>query len=105
MTRGPVVVMAGGTGGHIFPGLAVAEELRRQSTEVIWLGSKAGLETQLVPQRGVPIETLSITALRGKGKLALVLAPVKLLRAVWQALGILRQHQPQSVLSLSLIHI
>jgi len=100
MKRGPVMVMAGGTGGHIFPGLAVAEELRRQSTEVIWLGSRAGLENELVPPRGVPIETLSISAIRGKGKLALALMPIKLLRAVWQALGILRRHQPRSVLSM-----
>lgn len=97
---GPIMVMAGGTGGHIFPGLAVADQLRQRQTEVIWLGSKQGLENQLVPARGIGLETLSITGLRGKGKLALLLAPFKLLRAVWQAARVLRVHRPSSVLSM-----
>ncbi len=97
---GPVMVMAGGTGGHIFPGLAVADVLRERQVPVVWLGSKRGLENQLVPAHGIALETLSITGLRGKGKLALLLAPFRLARAVWQAATIMRAHRPRSVLSM-----
>ena len=95
----PVLIMAGGTGGHIFPGLAVARALQAQSVPVVWLGSAHGLENQLVPKAGLTLETLRISALRGKGALALLAAPWRLLRAVMDAIAVLRRHQPRAVVS------
>jgi UDP-N-acetylglucosamine--N-acetylmuramyl-(pentapeptide) pyrophosphoryl-undecaprenol N-acetylglucosamine transferase len=95
----PVLIMAGGTGGHIFPGLAVARALAAQSVPVVWLGSAHGLENQLVPKAGIALETLHISALRGKGALALLAAPYRLLRALVEALAVLRRHRPRAVIS------
>jgi len=97
---GPVLIMAGGTGGHIFPGLAVARELQARDVPVVWLGSKVGLENRLVPDAGLPLETIDIAGLRGKGLRTLFVAPPKLLRALWQAIRVIRRHRPRSVLSL-----
>ena len=96
----PVLIMAGGTGGHIFPGLAVAEVLRAEGVPVTWLGAAGGLETRLVPQRGIALETVSIGGVRGKGLATRLLAPWRLLRAVVAAWGVLRRIRPRSVLSL-----
>jgi UDP-N-acetylglucosamine--N-acetylmuramyl-(pentapeptide) pyrophosphoryl-undecaprenol N-acetylglucosamine transferase len=95
----PVLIMAGGTGGHIFPGLAVARALQSLAVPVVWLGSAHGLENQLVPKSGIRLETLRISALRGKGVLALLAAPWRLLRAVLDALAVLRRHRPRAVIS------
>ncbi|HQW82199.1 MAG: undecaprenyldiphospho-muramoylpentapeptide beta-N-acetylglucosaminyltransferase [Rhodanobacteraceae bacterium] len=95
----PVLVMAGGTGGHIFPGLAVARALQAQAVPVVWLGSAHGLENQLVPKAGLHLETLRISALRGKGGFALAAAPWRLLRAVIEAVAVLRRHRPRAVIS------
>lgn len=97
---GPVLVMAGGTGGHIFPGLAVADELRARHVPVIWLGADGGLETRLVPQHGVPLQTLPISGVRGKGVLALLAAPLRVARAVAAARTLLKRLGPRCVLSL-----
>jgi UDP-N-acetylglucosamine--N-acetylmuramyl-(pentapeptide) pyrophosphoryl-undecaprenol N-acetylglucosamine transferase len=95
-----VIVMAGGTGGHVFPALAVAQGLIEHGAEVVWMGTRAGLEAQVVPARGLPIEWISVSGLRGKGIATLLLAPLKLARALWQALGILRRHRPSVVIGL-----
>jgi UDP-N-acetylglucosamine--N-acetylmuramyl-(pentapeptide) pyrophosphoryl-undecaprenol N-acetylglucosamine transferase len=96
----PVLIMAGGTGGHIFPGLAVADELRRMRTPVIWIGGRGGLEQRLVPQHGLPLETLPIAGVRGKGLVAKIFAPLRLVRAIAAARGLLKRHAPRSVLSM-----
>lgn len=95
-----ILIMAGGTGGHIFPALAVAEELCRHGAEVSWLGSRHGLEAELVPRAGYEIDYISIGGLRGKGAWTWLAAPLRLLRALWQALGVVRRRRPAAVLGL-----
>lgn len=91
--------MAGGTGGHIFPGLAVADALRALDTPVRWLGAAGGMECHRVPQHGIALDTVDISGLRGKGVLRWVAAPVRLARAVVQALGILGRVRPACAVS------
>ena len=95
-----VAVMAGGTGGHVFPALAVAELLRGQGLEVFWIGTRRGLEARLVPPRGFQIEWISIEGLRGKGIAQLIFAPWRLLVALRQAGAILRRRRPGVVLGM-----
>ena len=96
----PVLIMAGGTGGHVFPGLAVAERLSAQSVPVSWMGSVGGMESRLVPEHGVPFNGIAVQRLRGQGLLSRLLAPWHLLRAVWQALTVVRRLQPRAALAL-----
>src|SRR4029077_18610693 len=96
----PVLIMAGGTGGHVFPALALARLLRAQSLEVVWLGTERGLESRVIPAEGIPIEHLSVTGLRGKGALSWLAAPFRLARALWQALAIMRRYRPVVVVGL-----
>jgi UDP-N-acetylglucosamine--N-acetylmuramyl-(pentapeptide) pyrophosphoryl-undecaprenol N-acetylglucosamine transferase len=98
--RGVALVMAGGTGGHIFPGLAVAEALRERGWLVHWLGAPASMEERLVPPRGFAFEPVQFGGLRGKGLVTLALAPLKLLRAFWQSWRVVRRVRPDVVLGL-----
>lgn len=100
MSGQPVMIMAGGTGGHVFPGLAVAEVLGRRGVDVVWLGSTHGLENDWVPAAGLPLERLAVSGLRGRGLAGWLAAPVRLMKAVRQAGRIIKRHAPRSVLSL-----
>jgi UDP-N-acetylglucosamine--N-acetylmuramyl-(pentapeptide) pyrophosphoryl-undecaprenol N-acetylglucosamine transferase len=92
--------MAGGTGGHVFPALAVAERLRADGVDVFWIGTRRGMEARLVPQRGFAMEWIGIEGLRGKGMATLALAPFRLAAALWQAARILRRRRPAAVLGM-----
>lgn len=94
------LVMAGGTGGHIFPGLAVAEALRSRGWRVHWLGAPGSMESRLVPPRGFPLETIDFGGLRGKGLLTKLLLPLNLLRAFWQSIQVVRRVQPDVLVGL-----
>jgi len=96
----PVMVMAGGTGGHVFPALAVAKYLRDKGENIIWMGTRSGLESRLVPAANFPIEWLTIEGVRGKGILTKAMAPFKLLLACFQAIKLLRKYQPRAVLGM-----
>jgi UDP-N-acetylglucosamine--N-acetylmuramyl-(pentapeptide) pyrophosphoryl-undecaprenol N-acetylglucosamine transferase len=97
---GPVLIMAGGTGGHVFPALAVAHVLRDRGVAVVWLGVPGSMESRLVPANGFPIEWVQVAGIRGKGFKPWLQAPMSLVKAVAQALGVLRRVRPRSVLGL-----
>ncbi|MBF6631168.1 MAG: undecaprenyldiphospho-muramoylpentapeptide beta-N-acetylglucosaminyltransferase [Comamonas sp.] len=88
------LVMAGGTGGHIFPGLAVAQALREQGWRVHWLGAPNSMEARLVPPQGFPLESIEFGGVRGKGIMTLALLPLRLLKAFWQALLVIQRVKP-----------
>ena len=94
-----VMILAGGTGGHIFPGLAVAHALRARGATVSWLGADGAMETRLVPQHGIPIDTIAVRGLRGKGIATLLGAPLRVLAAVRAAGRVLRARRPGVVVS------
>lgn len=100
MDKRPVLIMAGGTGGHVFPALTVAEKLINLGIPVIWLGTKSGLEAKIVSQAGIPIELIRITGLRGKKIVDLMCHIPLVLTAVIQALKILKKWQPRVVLGM-----
>lgn len=96
----PILIAAGGTGGHVFPALAVADVLRGQSVPVVWMGTRAGLEARAVPAAGIDIEWLEVGGLRGKDWSTRLKAPFVLSHACWQAWRILRRHRPRALLGM-----
>lgn len=96
----PIVIMAGGTGGHIFPALAVADVLRERGHAVTWIGTHHGLESKLVPAAGIPIEWIDVSGVRGKGLATLLKSPFLLARALLQASRILHRLKPAAALGM-----
>jgi len=95
-----VLIMAGGTGGHVFPGLAVARHLTSKGVEVHWLGTKQGLESRLIPAENIPLHLITINGLRGKGFFTLLLAPLKISVAVKQSLCVIKKVKPDAVIGM-----
>lgn len=95
---GAILIMAGGTGGHVFPAIAIARLLRTERRQVVWLGTRSGIEARLVPAEGLAIEWIDVAGLRGRGAARWLLAPFTLARALWQAIGVLRRVQPAAAL-------
>ncbi|WP_446830633.1 undecaprenyldiphospho-muramoylpentapeptide beta-N-acetylglucosaminyltransferase [Candidatus Foliamicus sp.] len=100
MSGRPVMIMAGGTGGHVFPALAVARELRDRNVAVVWLGTRRGLEARISRPAGVAMEWLTVAGLRGRGILVWLLAPWTVGRAIFQVLLIIRRLRPSLALGL-----
>jgi UDP-N-acetylglucosamine--N-acetylmuramyl-(pentapeptide) pyrophosphoryl-undecaprenol N-acetylglucosamine transferase len=95
-----ILIMAGGTGGHIFPGLAVAEVLAARGWRVVWMGVKTGMEARIVPRSGYEMRFVDFQGVRGKGPIGLALLPYRLLRAFWQAARAIRALRPDVVLGM-----
>ena len=97
---GPIMIMAGGTGGHVYPALAVAEYLRARGVSLFWLGTTRGIENRVVPQQGIELLTVRVGGVRGKGLHSKLAAPVKILTAICQALYICIRRRPAAALGM-----
>lgn len=95
-----IVIVAGGTGGHVFPALAVADAMRASGATISWLGTRQGIEARVVPAAGYELDPVSITGLRGKGLGGWLAAPVRIARALWQSVRVLRARRPGAVLAM-----
>jgi UDP-N-acetylglucosamine--N-acetylmuramyl-(pentapeptide) pyrophosphoryl-undecaprenol N-acetylglucosamine transferase len=100
MSTRPILVMAGGTGGHVYPALAVARALQAKSCDIVWLGTHRGLESRVVPAAGIDIEWISVKGLRRKGALAMLIAPLQIGWALLQSLGVILRRRPAAVLGM-----
>ena len=96
----PILVTAGGTGGHVYPGLAVARALMEQDIPVVWMGTRKGIEARVIPAAGIKMAWLDVNGLRGKGIATILVAPFKLMKALFQSVKIMRQHRPVTVLGM-----
>ncbi|AZT82930.1 undecaprenyldiphospho-muramoylpentapeptide beta-N-acetylglucosaminyltransferase [Marinobacter sp. NP-4(2019)] len=94
------LMMAGGTGGHVFPALATARTLQEMGHEVFWLGSAGGMEERLIGETDIPLSLIHISGLRGKGRLALLLAPFRLMRGLGEAFTVVRRIRPDCVVGM-----
>ncbi len=93
-------IMAGGTGGHIFPGIAVAKSLQKKGHKIFWLGAKGGMEERIVLQHGIQLTLLTIKPLRGKGLVGLIAMPFRLLKGIWQARRFFKKNQIDAAISM-----
>lgn len=100
MSDRAILIMAGGTGGHVYPALAVADRLKAKGFSLCWLGTGRGLEARVVPEQGYPLARITVAGLRGKGLWRRLLAPPMLLIALWQALRVLRRVRPVAALGM-----
>ncbi|MDO6454691.1 undecaprenyldiphospho-muramoylpentapeptide beta-N-acetylglucosaminyltransferase [Neptunomonas phycophila] len=94
------LIMAGGTGGHVFPALATADCLRAQGVAVHWMGTQRGIESRVVPNADIPLHTIDVQGVRGKGRLSILLAPFRLIKAVAQAYHVVKKVKPNVVLGM-----
>ena len=99
-SNAPILITAGGTGGHVYPGLAVADALRAQNIPVVWMGTRKGLVAKVIPAAGIDIAWLEVSGVRGKGLGAKLLAPFRIIKAMWQSLDIMREYKPAAVLGM-----
>ncbi len=95
-----MLIMAGGTGGHVFPALAVADYMKQRGFEVSWLGTPYRMEAKLVPEYGIPLDTIEIEGLRGHGLMSWFVAPWRLIKATWQAYRVIQRRDPDVVLGM-----
>lgn len=100
MSDKKVLIMAGGTGGHVFPGIAVAHELKRRGISVEWLGTKKGIESDLIPREDIYLHQFPVSGIRGKGSLALLMAPFNIFKSVWAAYCLIRKIKPNLVVGM-----
>lgn len=100
MDMQPVMILAGGTGGHVFPALAVANELRNRGVPIIWVGTKKGIESRVVPEADFSLTIMSVQGLRGKGFIQYIRAPLIIVKALYEGLSIVLKHKPCALLGM-----